>query len=93
MGFAEESGCRCECEPVGCCRRRERRSTADLYDAEERPGLSEGVVSASLGCGSPAALAELPKGEVVLGPGWEEGSILSSLRGASTRAGSSTAST
>src|SRR2546425_5409392 len=43
----------------GCC-------TANLYDPTETAGLPEQAVLASLGCGNPAALAELHAGEVVL---------------------------
>ncbi len=40
--------------------------TADLYDAGETAGLPAEALLASLGCGNPAALAELHEGEVVL---------------------------
>jgi ubiquinone/menaquinone biosynthesis C-methylase UbiE len=40
--------------------------TADLYTATETVGLPAEAVAASLGCGNPAALAELHPGEVVL---------------------------
>ncbi|HYK82277.1 MAG TPA: arsenite methyltransferase [Gemmatimonadales bacterium] len=46
----------CGCDPV----------TANLYDAAETAGLPAGAVLASLGCGNPAALAELHEGETVL---------------------------
>jgi arsenite methyltransferase len=37
-----------------------------LYDADERAGLPDGAISASLGCGNPVAVAELHEGETVL---------------------------
>lgn len=37
-----------------------------LYDAEQRDGLPETAVLASLGCGNPTAVAELNEGETVL---------------------------
>ena len=40
--------------------------TRDLYDAVSTSELPEAAVLASLGCGSPTALAELEEGEVVL---------------------------
>jgi arsenite methyltransferase len=46
----------CGCDPV----------SDNLYDTSEKSGLPEGAVLASLGCGSPTALADLHEGEVVL---------------------------
>src|SRR6266487_2411296 len=46
----------CGCDPV----------SSNLYDAAETATLPEGAVLASLGCGNPAALAELHEGEIVL---------------------------
>ena len=40
--------------------------TADLYQPGEVAGVPEEAVRASLGCGNPAALAELKEGETVL---------------------------
>lgn len=40
--------------------------TSDIYDARDLEGVPENAVQASLGCGNPAALAELKTGEVVL---------------------------
>lgn len=40
--------------------------TADLYDAGELAGIPAEALLASLGCGSPTALAELGEGETVL---------------------------
>jgi arsenite methyltransferase len=37
-----------------------------LYDAEQRAGLPDAAVLASLGCGNPVAIAELHPGEIVL---------------------------
>src|SRR5258708_4552602 len=44
------------CDPV----------TRDLYDSTQIAGLPEKAVAASLGCGNPTALAQLPTGETVL---------------------------
>lgn len=40
--------------------------TGGSYSSEERDGLPEGAVGASLGCGNPTALATLSPGEAVL---------------------------
>ncbi|HMH85202.1 MAG TPA: arsenite methyltransferase [Gemmatimonadaceae bacterium] len=40
--------------------------TSDLYDEREKAGIPAEAVLASLGCGNPAALAELKEGETVL---------------------------
>ncbi len=40
--------------------------TSDLYNAAELEGIPDDAVLASLGCGNPAALAELAPGEIVL---------------------------
>jgi arsenite methyltransferase len=40
--------------------------TSNLYDARDLEGVPEDAVLASLGCGNPAALAELKTGETVL---------------------------
>ncbi|MGZ8382864.1 MAG: arsenite methyltransferase, partial [Nitrospira sp.] len=39
--------------------------TSNLYSDQERQGLPEDAVAASLGCGNPTALAELHAGETV----------------------------
>jgi len=60
-------GCGCDCESIGCCG--EEATTLfgrGLYGADERAGLPENAVTASLGCGNPLALVELNKGETVL---------------------------
>ena len=51
-GGAELSGC----DPI----------TRNLYDASEKGALPAEAVAASLGCGNPAALAQLQPGEIVL---------------------------
>ena len=60
-------GCGCDCESIGCCG--EEATTLfgqGLYGAEERAGLPENAVAASLGCGNPLALVALHEGETVL---------------------------
>src|SRR5256884_5578553 len=52
----ERGDCGCACDPV----------SGTLSGAAETAALPEGAVRASLGCGNPAALAELHAGEVVL---------------------------
>jgi len=42
------------------------RESHKVYEAEEIAGLPASVISASLGCGNPSALAELKPGETVL---------------------------
>jgi len=56
--------------------------TSNLYGANETLGLPSAAVSASLGCGNPAALAELHEGETVLdlGSGGGIDVLLSSRR-------------
>jgi SAM-dependent methyltransferase len=54
-----------------CCGSASTRSeydfiTANLYTSDETAGLPTEAVSASLGCGNPAALAQLHPGEIVL---------------------------
>jgi len=66
-GLSEGHGCGCDCESIGCCG--DEPTTLfgrGLYDSEERIGLPEDAVTASLGCGNPVAVAELRKGETVL---------------------------
>jgi arsenite methyltransferase len=61
------AGC---CSGTSCCAGAASSScdpiTSDLYDEEQRSGLPEEAVLASLGCGNPTALAELKPGETVL---------------------------
>jgi SAM-dependent methyltransferase len=62
-----ENGAGCECGDGGCCGD-ENSSTFgySLYDADERAGVPETAVTASLGCGNPLAVADLNPGETVL---------------------------
>ena len=80
----DTGGC---CDP-SCCGGNEA-SGADLYAAAERAELPDAAVLASLGCGNPAAVAELREGETVLdlGSGGGIDVILSARRvGATGRA-------
>ena len=65
---AAADGAGSTCGSGSCCG--EVTSSADfgeaLYSAEERGALPETAASASLGCGNPAAVAELEEGDVVL---------------------------
>lgn len=66
-GLASGEGCGCDCESIGCCG--EEATTLfglGLYDVEQRSGLPEDAVTASLGCGNPVAVADLHNGETVL---------------------------
>jgi arsenite methyltransferase len=62
-----ETGTGCGCGDGGCCGD-ETSSTfgQSLYDADERAGVPETAVTASLGCGNPLAVADLNPGETVL---------------------------
>jgi arsenite methyltransferase len=62
-----ENGTGCGCGDGGCCGD-ETASTFgySLYDADERAGVPETAVTASLGCGNPLAVADLNPGETVL---------------------------
>ena len=65
--LASGCGCGCDCESIGCCG--EEATTLfgqGLYAADERAGLPEAAVTASLGCGNPLAMVELHEGETVL---------------------------
>jgi len=57
---ASDSGCSCG-QPV-----EEPGIGAELYTAADRDALPDAAVLASLGCGNPAAVAELHQGETVL---------------------------
>jgi SAM-dependent methyltransferase len=58
----------CDCGGGACCEHVDgaRGYGEALYSADERSGLPEAAVLASLGCGNPAAVAELREGETVL---------------------------
>jgi arsenite methyltransferase len=58
-GFAQGTGCGCDCDELGCC-------SDELYESNERDLLPAEAVTASLGCGNPVAVAELRDGETVL---------------------------
>ncbi len=64
---ASGCGCGCDCESNGCCGEEPATSFGQgLYAADERAGLPENAVAASLGCGNPLAMVELREGETVL---------------------------
>ncbi|HWC18193.1 MAG TPA: arsenite methyltransferase [Terriglobales bacterium] len=54
------------CGPSTCCVTAVDPITSNLYGDEEKAGLPEQAVLASLGCGNPTALAQLNPGETVL---------------------------
>jgi arsenite methyltransferase len=67
VSLSSGCGCGCDCESIGCCG--EEATTLfgqGLYGADERSGLPENAVAASLGCGNPLALVGLHEGETVL---------------------------
>ncbi len=67
LSLSAGCGCGCDCESIGCCG--DEATTLfgqGLYGAEERAGLPENAVAASLGCGNPLALVALHEGETVL---------------------------
>ncbi len=67
LGLADGRGCGCDCESIGCCG--DEPTTLfgkGLYDADERSGVPEEAVTASLGCGNPLAVTALHEGETVL---------------------------
>jgi arsenite methyltransferase len=65
--LAAGSGCGCDCESLGCCGEEATTKFGQgLYPADERSGLPETVVTASLGCGNPLGMVELREGETVL---------------------------
>ena len=65
--LAEGCGCGCDCESIGCCGEEATTKFGQgLYAVDERAGLPETAVTASLGCGNPLAMVELRKGETVL---------------------------
>jgi arsenite methyltransferase len=65
--LAAGCGCGCDCESIGCCGEEATTKFGQgLYAVDERAGLPETAVTASLGCGNPLAMVELRKGETVL---------------------------
>jgi len=57
----------CGCGSGACCEGDTPAVFGEaLYDAEQRTGLPEAAVLASLGCGNPTAVADLREGEIVL---------------------------
>ena len=65
--LAAGCGCGCDCDSIGCCgEQATTRFGQGLYPADERAGLPETAVAASLGCGNPLAMVELREGETVL---------------------------
>jgi SAM-dependent methyltransferase len=67
VNISSGCGCGCDCESNGCCGDEgATRFGHGLYDADERAGLPEDAVAASLGCGNPLAMVELREGETVL---------------------------
>ena len=65
--LANGCGCGCDCESIGCCGEEPTTKFGQgLYAADERAGLPEAAVAASLGCGNPLAVIELREGETVL---------------------------
>jgi SAM-dependent methyltransferase len=56
----------CGCGEGSCCDGGGGDFGAALYDAEQRGELPEAATLASLGCGTPTAVAELREGETVL---------------------------
>jgi arsenite methyltransferase len=66
-GLTEGQGCGCDCDGIGCCG--DEATTLfgrGLYEADQRAGLPEDAVTASLGCGNPLAVTALHEGETVL---------------------------
>ena len=66
VSLSSGCGCGCDCESIGCCGDDATLFGQGLYGAEERAGLPDNAVAASLGCGNPLALVELHAGETVL---------------------------
>ena len=66
-GLSAGCGCGCDCESIGCCGDEATTPFGQgLYAADERAGLPDQAVAASLGCGNPLAMVELHEGETVL---------------------------
>ncbi|MBA3374603.1 MAG: arsenite methyltransferase [Actinobacteria bacterium] len=67
LGVAEDQGCGCDRSGSGCCGDDATTLFGEgLYSADQRSGLPEDAVSASLGCGNPLAVTALHEGEIVL---------------------------
>ena len=67
LSLSAGCGCGCDCKSIGCCgEEATTRFGQGLYGAEERAGLPENAVAASLGCGNPLSLVALHEGETVL---------------------------
>ncbi len=67
LGLEGGCGCGCDCESIGCCGEESTTLFGQaLYGSEERAGLPEKAVTASLGCGNPLALVDLAEGQTVL---------------------------
>jgi SAM-dependent methyltransferase len=65
LGVDNATGC--GCGDGGCCGDDTSGTFGQtLYDADERAGLPDEAVTASLGCGNPLAVADLNAGETVL---------------------------
>ncbi len=62
VAAGENSGCGCASGAIPCC----DPISSNLYASGETAGLPEQAVLASLGCGNPAALAQLNPGDTVL---------------------------
>jgi len=58
----DEGRATCGTAAMGCC----DPVTSNLYQAAETEWLPKEALQASLGCGNPAALADLRAGDVVL---------------------------
>jgi arsenite methyltransferase len=62
VAAGERAGCGTQADAVPCC----DPISSNLYQADEIAGIPAQAVAASLGCGNPAALAQLNAGETVL---------------------------
>ncbi|MGI8480223.1 MAG: arsenite S-adenosylmethyltransferase, partial [Gaiellaceae bacterium] len=64
LGIAEGHGCGCDCSSTGCCGDDATTLFGEgLYSADQRSGLPEDAVTASLGCGNPLAVTALHEAE------------------------------
>jgi arsenite methyltransferase len=62
LAGGQSSACGCASSAIPCC----DPISSNLYELDETAGLPAEAVLASLGCGNPAALADLRAGETVL---------------------------